>query len=199
MRVRKVHAVVAVSVALVLVARSIEGRRRARQGFPAEPVGDLPSEGHGGSITAAPVSLTECGAERSAVVAATDHSGTPGSPEPQVDAELDAEVSAEDRPSALEQRSADPGVLPEAEQIALEQPVAIQAELHSEAPPVPASPEVQSDAASSGKRRQRRGLAVAAAVIVVIAVLAGTFVAVAAGAASSPSASYHRARSSLHT
>src|SRR5208283_4476576 len=41
MRVRKIHAVVAVSVALVLVARSIERRRRAQDGFSAEPVGDI--------------------------------------------------------------------------------------------------------------------------------------------------------------
>ncbi|MGO9790690.1 MAG: hypothetical protein ACLP8S_14725 [Solirubrobacteraceae bacterium] len=196
MRVRKIHAVVAVSVALVLVARSIEGRRRAQEGLPAEPVGDLPSEGHVGSITAEPLSLTECEAERSASVAATADAGTPGGPEPHVD----AEVSAEDRPSAVEQPAADPEVLPEAEQVALEEPVAVQAEFRSEAPPVPASPEVESDAASSGKRRHRRGrLAVAAAVIVVIAVLAGTVVAVAAGAASSPNASHHRARSSLNT
>ncbi|MGO9898556.1 MAG: hypothetical protein ACLP0J_02425 [Solirubrobacteraceae bacterium] len=178
------------------MARSIEGRRRSQHGFPAEPVGDLPSEGHVGSMTAEPVSLTECEAERSAVVGATADAGTPGGPESQVD----AEVSAEDRPSTLEQPAADPEVLPEAEQVALEEPVAVQAEFRSEAPPVPASTAVESDAASTGKRRHRRGrLAVAAAAIVLIAVLAGIVVAVAAGAASSPSASHHRARSSLHT
>ncbi len=169
MRVRKIHAVVAASVALVLVARSIEGRRRAQDGLPAEPVGDLPSEGHVGSMTAEPVSLTECEAERSAVVAATADAGTPGGPEPR--------VAAEGRPSALEQPAGDPEVPPEAEQVALEAPVALRAEFRSEAPPASASPEVESDAASTGKRRHRRGrITVAAAVIVLIAVLAGTVV-----------------------
>jgi hypothetical protein len=54
MRVRKIHAVLAVSVALVLVARSIEGRRRAQRGFPAVPGGEVPSEGDVGSLTAEP-------------------------------------------------------------------------------------------------------------------------------------------------
>jgi hypothetical protein len=193
MRVRKIHAVLAVSVALVLVARSIQGRR-GQHGFPVEPDGEVPSEGHVGSLTAEPVSLTECEAESSAVAAATADAGTVGDPEPPVD----AEVSAEDGPSALEQPATDPESLAEAEHVALEEPVALEAELRSEEP-VPALPEVESDAGSSGKRRLPRGpLAVAAAVIVLIAVLAGTALAVAAGATSSPSAPHHRAPSSLH-
>ena len=195
MRLRKIHVVVAVSVALVVVARSIEGRRRAQDGFPAEPVGDLPGEGHLGSMTAEPVSLADCEPERSAVVAATFDAGTPGGPESQGEAEL----SAEDRPSSVELPAADPEVLPEAEQVGVEEPVTVQAEFRCAEPPVSASLEVESDAASSGKRRLRRGpLAVAAAVIVLIAVLAGTVVVVTAGAASSPRTSHRHARSSLH-
>jgi len=139
MRVRKIHAVLAVSVALVIVARSIDGRRRAQSGFPPEPVGDLPDVGRVDLMTIEPV------------------------PEP-----------------------------PEAELVALEEPVAAEPELPSEEPPVPASAGVESDVPSIQKRHPRRGpLVIAAAAIVLVAVLAGTVLAVAAVAASSPRASHH--------
>jgi hypothetical protein len=153
MRVRKIHTVLAVSVALVLVARSLDGRRRAHDGFPAEPVDDFRSDGRVGAMTADPGASPEASS-------------------------------------------------PEAEQVAPEEPVALQTELGSEEPSAPLEPEPQpeaeSDAAPTRKRRLRRGpLAVAAATVVLIAVLTGTVLAVAAGA-SSPSGSHHGATSLLY-
>lgn len=183
MRVRKIHAVLAVSVAVVLVAASIEVRRRAQHGLSGEPDGDLPSEGDIGSLMAEPVSSTECSAEPPAVAVAKAHAGEPPN---------DAEVFAEDGPSVFTPPAADPQPVPEAERVLRDEPAGFEAELGS-GEPEHVSSQVESDAGFTGKRRIRGGvLAVVAAVLVLIAVLGGTVVAVAAGATSSPPAAHYR-------
>lgn len=172
MRVRKIHTVLAVSVALVLVARSLEARRRSEDGGlaglsddlgPVEPVGAPAPEPLVEAVGLEPIVEPEV--ESEVAPAAEPEAETEVTPV----AEADAEVPVEGEAAPAIDATAEPVAEP-----------AIDATAEPEAAPTPET-----------RRLRRRPLAVAAAVLVLAAALAGTLVAVAAGAATRSVSAHH--------
>jgi hypothetical protein len=179
MRLRKLHAIVAVSVALVLVARSIDARRRDREGTSPEPVGEVP---HDPQVGAWPNAPTE------------DESP------PRIDADAFASAGL----STLDQAAAGLDASPDAEQstvevgaVTPEEPAALMAELVAAEPATPVSPATEPDVSERRRWVPRRPVAIVATVMVLMALLAGA-IAAAAGAASAIGASHPGAARSLH-
>jgi hypothetical protein len=164
MRLRKIHAIVAVSVALVVVARSIDARRRDREESHPEPIREVPPDPQ---IWAEPDEPTEA------------------DPQPA----LDVDPSASADPSTPDATVADPDPSPDAEPSTVEvgeptpeEPVALVAELVADEPAASESPEAAPDVSARRRWLPRGPIAIAATLLVLMAVLAGAIAAAAMAA-----------------
>lgn len=164
MRLRKIHAIVAVSVALVVVARSIDARRQNREESPPEPIREVPPDPQ---VWAEPDEPTE--------------------DDPQPAPDVDAPASA--GPSTPGETAADSDPSPDAERSTVdggaatpEEPVALVAELVADEPAARESPEAEPDVSTRRRWVPRGPVAIAAILLVLMAVLAGALAAAAMAA-----------------
>jgi hypothetical protein len=116
MRLRKIHAIVAVSVALVLVARSVDARRRDLEAPSREPLDQVP---HDPPVVLAAVTTEEPVAEVAKLVSEEPAAAESPDDEPAAaespDDEPAAAESPDDEPAAAEspvtpvERASEPG------------------------------------------------------------------------------------------